>query len=204
MVYLLLSFAAIFCAYQVVRAQRLLLCTLWLSATSALAAVILYTLGAVEVAVMELSVGAGLVTVLFVFAFSIIGEVTFDPLTIIPRPFAWVMILAVSAILGWFVYPFGGSLKAVTGEPSFAVMLWEQRGLDVLVQIVLIFAGVLGLLGLLSESYTRQNGAHSAVELPIAFPVENPASDSARIPLALEHMQGGNGSMDTPRSEASG
>jgi len=35
--------------------------------------------------------------------------------------------------------------------PAFAEMLWQQRGLDVLVQIVLIFAGVLGLLGLLAE-----------------------------------------------------
>jgi hypothetical protein len=31
-------------------------------------------------------------------------------------------------------------------------MLWQQRGLDVLAQIVLIFAGVLGLLGLLAEA----------------------------------------------------
>jgi Tfp pilus assembly protein PilV len=30
--------------------------------------------------------------------------------------------------------------------------LWQARGLDVLVQIVLIFAGVLGLLGLLAEA----------------------------------------------------
>jgi hypothetical protein len=30
-------------------------------------------------------------------------------------------------------------------------MLWQQRGLDVLVQIVLVFAGVMGLLGLLAE-----------------------------------------------------
>jgi Tfp pilus assembly protein PilV len=30
--------------------------------------------------------------------------------------------------------------------------MWQARGLDVLVQMVLIFAGVLGLLGLLAES----------------------------------------------------
>jgi len=39
-------------------------------------AVLIYLLGAPEVAVIELSVGSGLVTVLFVFAFSITGETT--------------------------------------------------------------------------------------------------------------------------------
>ena len=36
------------------------------------------------------------------------------------------------------------------GQPLNGV-LWHQRGLDVLVQVVLIFSGVLGLLGLLAE-----------------------------------------------------
>jgi hypothetical protein len=34
---------------------------------------------------------------------------------------------------------------------TLAVSLWESRVLDVWIQIVLIFSGVMGVLGLLSE-----------------------------------------------------
>lgn len=158
MSYLLLVVAAIFCAYQVMRSQRLLMVTLWLAATSALVAILLFMLGAPEAAVIELSVGAGLVTVLFVFAFSIVGEATWDEHTIVPRPLVWVLILLVSFILGWFSLPLTSGETAVVEAP-FAKVLWEQRGLDVLAQIVMIFAGVLGLLGLLAEAKSSEAGS---------------------------------------------
>jgi NADH:ubiquinone oxidoreductase subunit 6 (subunit J) len=132
------------------RTQRLLNVTIWLAVTSALVALQLYLLGAPEVAVIELSVGAGLVTVLFVFAFSITGEITFDDLTIIPRPLAIVLTLGAIGLLGWFTVPL--VQNPTTGEGvTFARVLWEQRGLDVLAQMVLIFSGVMGLLGLLAD-----------------------------------------------------
>jgi uncharacterized MnhB-related membrane protein len=151
MLHLLVAIAAICCAYQVMRAKRLLLATLWLAVTSALVALLLYMIGAPDVAVIELSVGAGLVTILFVFAFSIVGEDTMDKLTIVPRPLVWVLILLVSFILGWYTLPLAG-VPNLPGEASFTNILWEQRGLDVLAQVVLIFSGALGLLGLLAES----------------------------------------------------
>jgi uncharacterized MnhB-related membrane protein len=143
--------AALFCAFQVMRSERLMMSTIWLALTSALVAVLLYMLGAHEVAVIELSVGAGLVTVLFVFAFSIVGESTMDPLTIIPRLLVWGVILSVSFILGSLTLPIQSTSGEVEALP-FARILWEQRGLDVLAQVVLIFAGVIGIVGLLSES----------------------------------------------------
>jgi uncharacterized MnhB-related membrane protein len=146
----LLVLTAIVCAYQVVRARRLILATIWLACTSALLATLLYRLGAPQVAVMELSVGAGLVTVLFVFAFSIVGEMTQDPLSLVPKPLIWGICLAVILLMGWFLLPLTDSRSPIAME-SFSTVLWEQRGLDVLAQIVLIFSGVIGLLGLLSE-----------------------------------------------------
>ncbi len=151
MLHLLVAIAAIFCAYQVMRAKRLLLATLWLAVTSALVSLLLYMIGAPDVAVIELSVGAGLVTILFVFAFSIVGEDTMDKLTIVPRPLVWILILLVSFILGWYTLPLAG-VPTLPGGESFTNILWEQRGLDVLAQIVLIFSGALGLLGLLAEN----------------------------------------------------
>jgi uncharacterized MnhB-related membrane protein len=152
--YLLLVIAAIFCAYQVVRSQRLLNVSLWLAVTSAVVALIIYMLGAPEVAVIELSVGAGLVTVLFVFAFSIVGELTVDMTTLLPRAQVWALVLMVSFALGWLVMPLAVE-KVPASELSFASTLWRERGLDVIAQIVLIFCGVMGLIGLLSSRKGR-------------------------------------------------
>jgi len=148
---ILTALAAVYCAYRVMRASSLLNVTIWLACVSALTSVMLYLLGAPEVAVIELSVGAGLVTVLFVFAFSITGEVTIDELTMIPRPLAVLLTLVAIVLLGWFTLPVG--MSATTGDgATFAAILWQERGLDVLVQVVLIFAGVMGLLGLLADT----------------------------------------------------
>lgn len=141
------------CAVQAVRAKRLLLSALWLAGASALTALMMYLLGAAEVAVIELSVGAGLVTVLFVFAINIAGEENIPIQSIVPRPFAWAMMLGSIILLIWMNLDLVGltiNVQAFQDEP-FKTMLWENRALDVLLQIVLIFAGVLGVLGLLAE-----------------------------------------------------
>jgi uncharacterized MnhB-related membrane protein len=148
---ILTTLAAVYCAYRVMRASSLLNVTIWLACVSALTSVLLYMLGAPEVAVIELSVGAGLVTVLFVFAFSITGEITLDELTLIPRPLAVLLALGAILLVGWFTLPLGASTSSGEGA-TFAAILWQARGLDVLVQVVLIFAGVMGLLGLLADS----------------------------------------------------
>lgn len=157
MSYLLLAIIIFYCAARVMNAQRLLDAAIWLAFTSALVALFIYILGAPQVAVIELSVGAGLVTVLFVFAFSIVGEATVDTATLIPRPLVWLLVLALAFVLAWFIFPMPvPQLEA--GDATFGEMLWSQRGLDVIAQVVLILSGVMGLIGLLSE--------HRPIHLP--------------------------------------
>jgi NADH:ubiquinone oxidoreductase subunit 6 (subunit J) len=150
MLSLALAVVAISCAIQAIRATRLLTAALWLAAVSASIAILLYTFGAREVAVIELSVGAGLVTVLFVFAISIAGDDAMSARAIVPTPLAAILALLAVSLLSIFVLP-TDAVASQHSEPAFAVALWQQRGLDILVQIVLIFAGVIGVLGLLSE-----------------------------------------------------
>ena len=54
-------------------------------------------------------------------------------------------------MLGWFIFPLPAQGTSLLQIP-FGRMLWERRGLDVIAQIVLIFSGVMGLIGLLSET----------------------------------------------------
>jgi uncharacterized MnhB-related membrane protein len=182
--------ATLFCAYQVMRAERLMLSTIWLAGSSALVALLLYLMGAHEVAVIELSVGAGLVTVLFVFAFSIVGEHTLDAPTIVPRPLVWSVILFTAFVLGWLIFPVQDTGGTVIELP-FANVLWEKRALDVLAQIVLIFAGVTGVVGLLSETRPGGKPFGSLMALPhvsdLLLPGEAVSAEIANRPSTNGH-----------------
>jgi uncharacterized MnhB-related membrane protein len=150
MAFILVGVGIMASAFLAFRSQRLLISAIWLALTSALAAVLLYLLGGPHIAVIELSVGAGLVTVLFVFAINISGEEIIDAKSVLPKPYAWGSI-GIAAGLALFLI-----LKTL-GVVSFPVVLlktslinWDSRYLDIVLQVVLIFAGVLGVIGVLA------------------------------------------------------
>lgn len=148
--YALLLLGAVFCAYRAIVAKRILSATIYLACISALTSAVIYLMGAAQVAVMELSVGAGLVTVLLVYALSVVGDDALDPASVIPKPLAFGLVALTSILLGWMVYP---AIPAYfeRGSMTLAISLWQSRVLDVWIQIALIFSGVMGVLGLLSE-----------------------------------------------------
>lgn len=152
----------VICAFMAMRSQRLLVSALWLAGCSALVALLMYLMGAYQIAVIELSVGAGLVTVLFVFAINIAGEETPGLLALIPKPLAWSLVALAVVLLGWMTLPGFGAGIAVPLEGTFALAVWSERRLDVLLQIVLIFSGVLGILGLLAEGKPHAGKEHEA------------------------------------------
>lgn len=152
------------CAIQAIRVWRLLYSALWLAGTSALVALEMYLLGAPEVAVIELSVGAGLVTVLFVFAINIAGEETLPFQPIVPKPLAWTLVLATVMLLAWMDRSILTTQVPTIDPLYFKTVLWENRLLDVLLQMALIFAGVLGVLGLLAEIHPSAEKSPSLPE----------------------------------------
>lgn len=148
--FVLVAVAAVVCAARAMSAHRILASALFLAAVSALTAILLYMLGAHQLAAIELSVGAGLVTVLLVYAISVVGNDTMDLSPIVPRTVAGILTGLGGVLLICMALPLLGK----TGGPSAAplsTVLWEQRVLDVWIQMVLIFSGVLGILGLLAE-----------------------------------------------------
>jgi NADH:ubiquinone oxidoreductase subunit 6 (subunit J) len=110
-----------------------------------------YLLGAVQVAVIELSVGAGLVTVLFVFAINISGEEAMDFKAVMPKPLAWGLVIIAVGLTAYLTIAGGGLTLVFKAMNETPAVLWSDRYLDILLQIALIFSGVLGVLGLLSE-----------------------------------------------------
>lgn len=151
LVYGILVGAAIFSAIQSLRANSLLRSAIWLAGVSVLLSIVIYLLGAHQVAVIELSVGAGLVTVMFVFAINVAGDEGIGELSLIPKPLAWALIIFSSLLLIYYVLPIKTSIPSVS-ETSLAAVIWQDRSLDLLVQVVLIYSGVLGLVGILAEA----------------------------------------------------
>src|SRR5262249_39763536 len=76
------------CALGAISAGRVVNAALWVAASSILLAILLATIGVPVVAVVELSVGAGLVAVLFVFTIGIAGEEGLHARPVVPRPVA--------------------------------------------------------------------------------------------------------------------
>jgi NADH:ubiquinone oxidoreductase subunit 6 (subunit J) len=182
-----LSLAMLICAFMAFRTPRLLISALWLAGCSAILSILLYLSGAYQVAVIELSVGAGLVTVLFVFAISIAGDETIETHSIIPKPIAFVIALVAIVLLGFMTISSLVSLPATT-EASFSEIVWQQRGLDMLVQSGLMFAAVVGLMGLLAEvkAPAHEQQVVKAKEPPIGQPTVKATPTAAHTPQEVK------------------
>ncbi len=160
MINIILGIGTLVCAVQAIRSERLIVSSIWLAGTSAFISVIMFLLGAPEVAVIELSVGAGLVTVLFVFAINIAGDEKIPRKKIIPKPLAALMVIISAALLLGMVLPNSTPIIASLIPTDFRQMVWENRGLDMLLQIVIIFSGVLGVIGLLGNQHENGKVEH--------------------------------------------
>ena len=158
--HVLLFVGAILCAAMAVRA-RPLHAALWLAALSALIAIVLYRLGAPEVAVIELSVGAGLITVLFAFAISM-AEDEAMPAPLVPRPFAWLLVDVAGGVLLWLLLPALPAARQIASDAPFIVQIWDNRALDLALQIVVVLTGVMGALSLLGETRAPESPAVEA------------------------------------------
>lgn len=140
-------------------ARDLLHSALGLAVASILLAVVLFLHGANIAAVFELSVCAGLITVLFVSTVSLTKDSDQRDESSLPRTF----IVPVAAILlgvAWFGARFivARLPAAAAGAPgSFAEAFWGLRATDLLGQMALILVGVLGMLAMLR---TRDDGRH--------------------------------------------
>lgn len=150
---LILLLAMVGLALMAVFLRDLLRAAVSLAFMSALLAVVLYRMNSPYAAVFELSVVAGLITVLFVSAIALtkdeeqVAEARW-PLYVFP------LVLALAGVAILAVVPaLFGSTPAGWGNPTatFGGTLWGLRSLDILGQIAVIFGGVFGVLALFRE-----------------------------------------------------
>ena len=138
-------------------ATALLRATLALALSSALLAVFMFSLGAVWAAVIELSVCAGLISVVFVSVISLTEQRPLKELLaqrksrlrrFWPLP---LLLIAVGVGLSFVHTPVQIALPLPSGDGDVRTVLWTLRQLDLFGQIMILLAGVFGVLVLFKK-----------------------------------------------------
>lgn len=116
-------------------------------------AIIMFNLGAPLAGSFELSVGAGLITVLFVNAISLTRLITEEERLERTKDhykrFALLPVLVIIIFLAMFwskdFWASGLSFLKYPEKQTVGEMLWKSRGLDLIGQIIVLFVGVYGI-----------------------------------------------------------
>ena len=140
--------------------RNLLKAAIVLAVVSAILSIIMFVLGASLAAVFELSVCAGLITVVFISAISMTKIHSKEEIEQKERErhkrFALlpVALIVVLAAVFFFVWPHVNAMipYTVNSTQTAQIELWGKRQVDLLGQIVIILAGVYGVIVFFKES----------------------------------------------------
>lgn len=128
-----------------------------LAAVSAILTILMFSLNSPLAAVFELSVCAGLITVVFVSVISLTkpaipgerGDVEPDHyLKYAPLPLVGALLCLA---MGWYLGDAPASTLAVAAGPDVREALWSLRRTDIFSQLAVLFAGVYGVIVLFKE-----------------------------------------------------
>ena len=135
----------------------LLRATIALALTSAMLAVVMYSLGAKIAAVLELSVCAGLISVVFVSVISLTQRKPFKDY--VTRRMSrmrrfWLLplvLVAIGVALSFVHAPVQLAIPVPGGDGDVQTVMWSLRQLDLFGQILILLAGVFGVLVLFKK-----------------------------------------------------
>jgi NADH-quinone oxidoreductase subunit J len=138
--------------------RSLLRAAIALAFTSAVVSIMMFQLGAPLAAVFELSVCAGLITVLFISTISMTEPRTpeekvmhrherFQRFRFLP-----VIIVAIGIVLSLLAVKVNIALPPPEMETSVRNVLWSGRPLDMIGQVIILLAGVFGVIILFKET----------------------------------------------------
>ena len=151
-----------FAALWTVMTRSLIRCAIGLAATSAVLTIFMFRLDAPLAAVFELSVCAGLISVLFVSTISLTEPLTKEEKLQhakdrLLRFWYLPVILILLGLFLSFLHPKIGLVAAPPEiEKNVRTVIWGVRQLDLMGQIIILLAGVFGVVVLLKE---RQKNA---------------------------------------------
>lgn len=141
-----------------VMTRSLLKSTIGLAATSAIITILMFRLDSPFAAVFELSVCTGLITAVFVSTISLVKPLTHKEIVKlskdrIKRFWYLPVIMVVAGIMLMFLnIPADFKMPAKAVESDVRNVLWNSRQVDIFGQIVVLLAGVFGIVLLFKET----------------------------------------------------
>lgn len=148
-------------ALWAVLARSLLKATISLAVTSAVITILMFRLDSPLAAVFELSVCTGLITVVFVATISLTKPLTHQEVIQVTKDrikrywYLPAIVIMASAALLLVKLPLDFILPATALESDVRKVLWNLRQLDIFGQIVIILAGVFGVMILFREAQEK-------------------------------------------------
>jgi len=153
-------------ALWTVMAADLLKSAIGLAVTSAILAVIMFRFTAPLAAVFELSVCAGLITVVFISVISLTrpgAEKTGQAAKRFGRYILLPLIVLIAGLALFMIkYPSDLSL-AKSAATDMRSVLWGERTLDLFGQVVVLLAGIFGVVVLFKERKKKEDGDQKKV-----------------------------------------
>jgi NADH-quinone oxidoreductase subunit J len=151
----------ILAALMVVFSSRLLIAAIALALTSIIVTLLMFQLNSPLAAVFELSICAGLITVIFITTISFVKPQSQEDLAQrrkkrIKKYIALPVILVIVGFLtSTFIKSMTITLPAVIQEKNVANVLWNLRQVDMLGQAVVLLVGVFGIVVLFREGQDK-------------------------------------------------
>lgn len=151
-IWVLLLVSLVASAVCTIMIKNLLKAAISLAVASAILTVIMYLMGATLAAVLELSVCAGLITAVFVSTISMTKPTTDQEQAEANK--AWLkrvvylpIILVAAAACTWMLWPnLSLTFSGATSFQDITSKLWNESTLAVLGQILVVLAGVFGVI----------------------------------------------------------
>ena len=155
---IVLLIAMMVAALWTVMTRSLLKSTIGLAFTSAIITMIMFRLNSPLAAVFELSVCTGLITAVFISTISLVRPLTHKQIIQLSKDrikrfwYLPAIIIVVGIALMYLKIPAPLKLSAVPVESDVRNVLWNSRQLDLFGQIVVLLAGVFGIVLLFKET----------------------------------------------------
>jgi NADH:ubiquinone oxidoreductase subunit 6 (subunit J) len=143
-----------------VLSRDLLKSAICLAAASIFLALVFFRMNAVYAGVFEVSVVAGLITVLFITAIALTRgdqEIAENKRHLLIFPLFFLILIVIDILV---MKNLLGKIPAIIGSETgtFGEVLWKQRTFDLVGQIGVIFAGVLAVLALFRQGDKPHEG----------------------------------------------
>lgn len=148
-------------AVWAVMTASLLRATIGLAVTSAILTILMFKLNSPLAAVFELSVCTGLITAVFISAISLMKPLTYKETVTRARErikrywYLPLIMLAAGIGLLFLKIPADFSLPSQAASTDVRMVLWNSRQLDMFGQIIILLAGVFGIVILFKEMKNR-------------------------------------------------